>query len=446
MAFKLGNQWNNHDYNEIIASTYVNAGAEVGCNNCNYKSAYFDDANNCIIIAYYEIRPMFKGGVTPPKAALTGIPDEEIDLSHVDTKGVKLRNQIDKENEALIKAYDKFQDANELRTAKTNKLLDSHNHFKTNQDIIEAAFENYQEKVAVIAQDNTQFIESIKFISNSYDMFLGEVERITSKKYNKYDSKRKIRNAANNYFELANKIPFQNKTEVASSSKSIEQIKREMSGEAFRIEPVPSREEISYHVLFKVIANPDMKYESLKNIGPLYRETYTDIGTTRYLMGSSDSPRDVEQYLKLLRQNGFTANYIVEYKNGQLYRYYEKEVEKKVETIAAKPTSPAIQDTPTAVSKPQVNYRIDQIFDDEEVSYHILFRVLGKATEDFPELRHIGPLYRETFDDNGTTRYLIGNSLDIEGARKLINLVKDAGYKSSYIAEYQHGKLSRYID
>lgn len=444
MAFKLGNQWKNHHYDEIIEHSFRNQGASVGCNNCNFKNELFDDENNCIIHAYYEIRPIYKDGIGPqPQDIITKNSTTDLNTDNVDVKGVQLRGQIDQANDRLIKAYEKLSNDNISRNARTNLLLDANSIYSDNVEIIKSANDNYQEKIAVIVKDNIQFIESADYISAAYDAFLNEVEYITNKKYNKYDSKRKLKEVSNKYFNLASKIPFENKAQANQESKSIQEIKRETRGEGDRIEPIADSDKISYHVLFKVIGNPDETFNELKGIGDLYRETFNDLGTTRYLMGSSDNPRHLKKYITPLKNKGYNSCYIVEYKNATLYRYYEEGIEPEV--TARLDNDVALK----ANAEPELKnleYRIDHIFNDDEFSYHILFRVLGSPTEDFPELRHIGPLYRETFDTKGSTRYLIGNSETIEGARKLVDLVVESGFKSAYIAEYRYGKLSRYVD
>jgi len=406
----------------------------------------FDDKNLCILVAYYEIKPIFKDGKAPESEELK--IDQNVyskDLSNVDTKSIQFKSQIDQANRNLIAASEKLNEQNEYRSAKTNRLMDSYSHLSSNVKLIQETYSHYIEKIDIISLDNTQFIESSNYMANAYDSFLSEVERISKKKYNKYDSKRKIKAATNAFNKLAQKIPFESRKIAGIESKSIKEIKREMSGEADRIEPIKDRKEISYHILFKVIGDPNKQFDDLKSMGSLHRETYNDNGSTRYLLGDTKNPNSLKHLIKQLNTRGYSASYIVEYKDGTLYKYFEEqgEIEKPKKIVASRSTA-SIPISSPSITEP--NYSIDQIFNDEEFSYHILFRVLGTPDKDFPKLRHIGPLYRETFDAKGTTRYLIGNSVSIEGARKLIKLVKEAGFKSSYIAEYQYGKLTRYID
>lgn len=89
--------------------------------------------------------------------------------------------------------------------------------------------------------------------------------------------------------------------------------------------------------------------------------------------------------------------------------------------------------------------QIQEVIKSDVVSYHILFRVLPNPYERFDDLKQFGPLFRETFDAKGNSRYLIGNTNDINVAKHLLEKVKKAGYPASFVAEYVNGTLSKII-
>ncbi len=77
--------------------------------------------------------------------------------------------------------------------------------------------------------------------------------------------------------------------------------------------------------------------------------------------------------------------------------------------------------------------------------YHVLIKVLDNPNERFDELKDLGPLYKETFEESGTTRYLIGESYSYKEIKELVVKLKDYGFENCMIAKYQNGQLKSYI-
>jgi len=107
------------------------------------------------------------------------------------------------------------------------------------------------------------------------------------------------------------------------------------------------------------------------------------------------------------------------------------------------PTPPVSNPEPARVVE---SIPIPVIVNQNNKSYHVLFRVLTNADQTFDDLTHLGPMFKETFDANGSTRYLIGNCSTQEEARSLEQKVNQAGYNATILASYKNGQLGKYID
>jgi len=125
----------------------------------------------------------------------------------------------------------------------------------------------------------------------------------------------------------------------------------------------------------------------------------------------------------------------------------QKEVTSKSTSVIN--THEVITATTSAVEKaPPVRIvaPITEIVKQDVETYHVLFRVLNDPNQTFEDLKHLGPLYKETFDANGSTRYLIGNTRSMDEAIILEQMVNELGYNSTILASYKDGKLGKYID
>ncbi len=167
-------------------------------------------------------------------------------------------------------------------------------------------------------------------------------------------------------------------------------------------------------------------------IKPIFKETET-----------SDSQMAKTLLLALSEKEGFSDVAVVEQKTkiGPPKKIDTKlKEEKKVISMAELPVN-NVEEKPEIIFKP-----IPEIIEQNLNSYHVLFRVLNDPHQTFDDLTHLGPLYKETFDDKGSTRYLIGNSTSLEEAKALEQKVKAAGYNSTILAAYKNGQLKDYID
>ena len=81
-----------------------------------------------------------------------------------------------------------------------------------------------------------------------------------------------------------------------------------------------------------------------------------------------------------------------------------------------------------------------------DISYHVLFRIMPTAYEEFEDVQEIGILYRETYQENGKTRYLVGHSRTLEEARNVADKMQGIGYRNLYIASYREGNLQKYAE
>jgi hypothetical protein len=91
--------------------------------------------------------------------------------------------------------------------------------------------------------------------------------------------------------------------------------------------PIPSiyvKDELSYHVLFKIRPTPYEEYSDLNHLGQLYRETYTDSGKTRYLLGDCKDLAAAKKLVTAMNNLGYKNLFIAEYRMGSLSKYVER--------------------------------------------------------------------------------------------------------------------------
>lgn len=172
-----------------------------------------------------------------------------------------------------------------------------------------------------------------------------------------------------------------------------------------------------FKVLFSVEKYPDKNFVSISTLGPVYSEK---VGPQYfYFVGHSISEIDARKLLKEVVGMGYPDAKLLEFDKGR-----------------------KVRDIPYTDSKrKKVTERIKKVESSDKVTFHILFRVLDNPNEKFDDLKALGTLYRETFDDKGNSRYLIGKMETISEAKQLLKLVKERGYKASVIAEYKNGVL-----
>lgn len=209
--------------------------------------------------------------------------------------------------------------------------------------------------------------------------------------------------------------------------------KTEINEEEFTIGS--SSKQDHYKVLFTVENVPEKSYLSLSSIGPVY---YSQVNSTTYFyyIGHYTSEQKAKSTLQKVKSSGFADAKILEFSNGKLKREVPEEVVEMIESNKPIKVIEDIEEVPV----------IQEVLKTEEITYHILFRVLDNPYEEFPELLTIGPLFRETFNNQGDSRYLIGVSKRIEDARVLLQQIKKAGFKSSFIVEYKNGELWKIIE
>lgn len=200
-----------------------------------------------------------------------------------------------------------------------------------------------------------------------------------------------------------------------------------------------------YKVMFTVSNRPDRSFLPLSSIGPVFSSRANE-GIYVYYVGHYDTYEKAERSLKKVRDAGYEMARIIEFDEGKLKKeYITKEDDTIEQMVAIVPTAQehASSADPEQEATPK---QIEEVINSTVVSYHILFRVLDNPYETFDELKGIGTLYRETYDKEGNSRYLIGNTDDIKVARQLLVEVKNAGYATSFIAEYKNGQLNKVIE
>ena len=200
-----------------------------------------------------------------------------------------------------------------------------------------------------------------------------------------------------------------------------------------------------YKILFTIENQPDKIFMSLANIGPV---TYEKANGNNYMyyIGFFQTEEKAVNVRDKVKSAGYKMARVMEFNKGQLEKeHISSEDQKPVEQEIVTTKSPEVPVKEEKETKTTPAPQIQEIVKSDVISYHILFRVLPDAYQKFDDLKHLGPLYRETYDDKGNSRYLIGNTDSKVEATKLLVAVKKAGYPASFIAEYINGKLSQII-
>ena len=213
-----------------------------------------------------------------------------------------------------------------------------------------------------------------------------------------------------------------------------------------------------YKILFTIDNQPEKAFLSLASIGPV---TYEKVNGNNYMyyIGFYPSEDQANAARDKVKAAGYKMARVMEFNKGLLEKEHITDIEQpSVTDVLDKkinkepvPSQPA-QEVPKVTPAPEVpkkeiaeKVKIQEIIKSDVISHHILFRVLDNPNEQFDDLKKFGPLYRETFDAKGNSRYLIGNTDDINVAKQLLEKVKKAGYPASFISEYINGSLSKII-
>ncbi|MFZ1791037.1 MAG: hypothetical protein WAT92_22120 [Saprospiraceae bacterium] len=211
-----------------------------------------------------------------------------------------------------------------------------------------------------------------------------------------------------------------------------------------------------FKILFAISDKPDQDYLSLMNIGPVSNEKANGNNYIYYL-GFYPTKEKAETALARVKSAGFAAARVMEFNSGTLEKEYvdnkdQKAItevlddqQKRREPIENPFREATIKKPAIEAPKIEIKEQIQEVIKSDVVSYHILFRVLNNPYEKFEDLKQFGPLYRETFDAIGNSRYLIGNTDDVDIAKKLLEKVKKAGYPASMVAEYINGQLTNIV-
>jgi len=154
------------------------------------------------------------------------------------------------------------------------------------------------------------------------------------------------------------------------------------------------------------------------------------------------------------REWAFTLFYEIRpiYKEG--YEPTDKVLEEVVETVIKKTKEPiqsdenigSINNEERSEAFANDDTGIENLVYSNGKKYHVLIKVLDNPNERFDELKELGPLYKETFEESGTTRYLIGESYSYKEIKELVIKLKDYGFENCMIAKYQKGKLKSYMN
>ena len=235
-------------------------------------------------------------------------------------------------------------------------------------------------------------------------------------------------------------------TEQPSSSSIVNNPMTEQPSSSRANDYSTSSSQHHYKILFSIESNPDKEYLSLSSIGPVTSKE-ANAGNYLYYVGFYNTKEDADKALKRVKSAGHPVARIMEFNKGELQKEHkeinQQSTKDKIESKEVVVSEPIEKESKPETKKPKP--QIEEVVKSEVISYHILFRVLDNPFETFDELKSIGPLYRETFDDKGNSRYLIGNTDNINEARSLLAKVKEAGYKASFVAEYKDGSLNKIL-
>jgi hypothetical protein len=195
-----------------------------------------------------------------------------------------------------------------------------------------------------------------------------------------------------------------------------------------------------YKILFSIEKQKNKAYLNLSEIGPVTSEPANN-GYYMYYVGHFSSKEEAEQALKQVMNSGYRMASVLEFEGGVMEERSQKANQEKKDKLKEG------ADADEFISKQETTAPpIQEVVKKDVVSYHILFRVLDNPDQDFEDLKKVGELFRETFDEMGSSRYLVGDTSDLEEARKLLKKVQKAGYNAAMIAEYRNGELMNIIN
>jgi hypothetical protein len=381
---------------------------------------------------------------------------KELSKVDSDTKGNKTtiadaKNNEIKNSEDIIKpASNKKPKEESIDKLKFEKEISTNNKVKESEKSTPANLSNENKKEPTVDSKDIEMKVNVKENVN------GE---IANNKNNNQERKERNEKVLPNETEIKNLNPSipEDKKEIPVITNNEKKVISELSNNKAqeKIAITSTSKAHHYKVLFAILDHPDKEFLSLMTLGPVTSEKANGNNYIYYIghFKDEDKANIVKDQVKAA---GFQAARVMEFNKGQLEKEsintdnqppvtdivkeidLQKQDQTKSEPIISKPKEEV---------KPDIKKQdqIQKVVVKDVVSYHILFRILPDPYQKFDDLKKIGPLYRETYDAKGNSRYLIGNTDDINVAKKLLEKVKKAGYPASFIAEYINGSLSKII-
>lgn len=477
VALKFINQWRQHSYTDIMDNVNVSAGHEVGCEECNFKNEIYDITGNWMFTVYYEIKPIYKDENL--KTVEEVVYNNESRAKSTSTAGVELSSPSSKNIDSNT---DRSSDKSLASNTENNVVANSSNKNISDSKNSSSLNEN---KDQVISKENNTPTQS------STESEKKELHKTVVAIHEKNEEGGKRSNSKEVEIET-NKFEIDKKTDLVDQAPRQEDVKssadlsvtKDLIGkESQKDLEIHSQKEVDKgsqtnrsgpkdtDVAAKksIVTTKELKENEITEANEI--ENFDQLSVKEKIQAKKELKRKKEFKDKIARQKfaekfknrntekALVENIKVEDSDASVKKNPKFENEVIKETNTGSVTSVEIQDREEKrienLVQPDhfidlegrvIKTPIQAIFKEEEFTYHVLFRVLGRPDEPFTDLQHIGPLYRETFDRKGSTRYLLGNSKSIEGAQKVVDKINESGIYSSYIAEYKNGKLQRYID
>ena len=188
------------------------------------------------------------------------------------------------------------------------------------------------------------------------------------------------------------------------------------SVETAEVPQIIIQEQDTYHVLFRVLNDPNQTFDDLSYLGQVYKETFDSRGSTRYLIGNSTSFEEAKILEQKVRAAGYKSTILASYKNGQLKDYIDSAV------------------TTSHTHKKTYTNTYAQQQEEASKSYgrSIQFTAIGDGAKSFSQLSHLGKVYAEKVDGKKLYRYKLKMYDSLDEA-STVDEVKGLGFTGAFL-------------
>lgn len=198
----------------------------------------------------------------------------------------------------------------------------------------------------------------------------------------------------------------------------------------------------------RLIKHGELKdfYIALKFDNEWIHHTYNDIVERQALNYGEAVGCDSCNFTKTIYDKDGDWTLTLYYQISLIYKPGSEDSKKKVERKSIDPKE-AFVVLETENSEPMTSTsRVSKMDNSNAMSYHVLVGIEDTPNEKFDDLKGIGPIFKETFDSSGSTRYFIGSAYSYSEILSIKQQVEAKGYENLLIAKYRNGMLKSFIE